>query len=277
MDVEGRHALLDDDARVRRARQDGRLRDALPRGGRRLRRPGRADGARLDRRRRAAERDQGDGRHARRSAPRCPTRRSRRSSASRRHARRAPRRVGRARAAPTPTQAIRALLAAFPAARDIEISGAGLEEAFLQLTGGEDGSGREPRLPPLRAAADVPEPAVLLLLARLPARPLLPDRRPEPERGRPRATGLSAPLYFMVGLAAFGTMNAMLSAGARIAGERAVGWNRQLRITPLTTRNYFRAKVLTGYADGGDDPRARSTSPGIIARRQPHRAASGCG
>ncbi len=33
---------------------------------------------------------------------------------------------------------IRALLAAFPAASDIEISGAGLEEAFLELTGGED-------------------------------------------------------------------------------------------------------------------------------------------
>jgi len=62
------------------------------------------------------------------------------------------------------------------------------------------------------------------------------------------SSGLSAPLYFMVGLAAFGTMNAMLSAGARIAGERAVGWNRQLRITPLTTRTYFRAKVATGYA-----------------------------
>ncbi len=60
-------------------------------------------------------------------------------------------------------------------------------------------------------------------------------------------TGISAPLYFMVGLAAFGTMSAMLSCGARIAAERAVGWNRQLRITPLSTRNYFRAKVLTGY------------------------------
>jgi ABC-2 type transport system ATP-binding protein len=30
--------------------------------------------------------------------------------------------------------AVRALLAAFPAARDIEIRGAGLEEAFLELT-----------------------------------------------------------------------------------------------------------------------------------------------
>jgi ABC-2 type transport system ATP-binding protein len=33
--------------------------------------------------------------------------------------------------------AIRALLAAYPAARDIEISGAGLEQAFLALTGDE--------------------------------------------------------------------------------------------------------------------------------------------
>ena len=34
--------------------------------------------------------------------------------------------------------AIRALLARFPAARDLEIAGAGLEDAFLELTGGED-------------------------------------------------------------------------------------------------------------------------------------------
>jgi ABC-2 type transport system ATP-binding protein len=34
--------------------------------------------------------------------------------------------------------AIRALLAAYPSARDVEISGAGLEEAFLQLTGDTD-------------------------------------------------------------------------------------------------------------------------------------------
>ncbi|HET6209645.1 MAG TPA: ABC transporter ATP-binding protein [Jatrophihabitans sp.] len=35
-------------------------------------------------------------------------------------------------------QAIRELLRQFPAARDIEIAGAGLEQAFLQLTGGTD-------------------------------------------------------------------------------------------------------------------------------------------
>lgn len=60
-------------------------------------------------------------------------------------------------------------------------------------------------------------------------------------------SGLSAPLYYMVGMAAFGTMSSMMSSGARIAAERAVGWNRQLRISPLTTRSYLRAKVLTAY------------------------------
>ncbi len=60
-------------------------------------------------------------------------------------------------------------------------------------------------------------------------------------------TGISLPLYYMVGLVAFGAMTALISSGARIASERTDGWTRQLRITPLTTRAYFRAKVLTGY------------------------------
>jgi ABC-2 type transport system permease protein len=60
-------------------------------------------------------------------------------------------------------------------------------------------------------------------------------------------SGIPATVYFMVGLTAFGTMNAVLAAGARIAAERSVGWNRQLRLTPLSTRAYFRAKVVTGY------------------------------
>ncbi len=64
---------------------------------------------------------------------------------------------------------------------------------------------------------------------------------------RVESTAISWALYYMVGLASFGTMSAMLSCGARIATERAVGWNRQLRITPLRARTYFRTKVLTGY------------------------------
>lgn len=61
-------------------------------------------------------------------------------------------------------------------------------------------------------------------------------------------SGVSIPLYLMVGLATFGTMMAMISSGGRIAFERTVGWTRQLRITPLSTAAYFRAKVLTAYA-----------------------------
>jgi ABC-2 type transport system permease protein len=60
-------------------------------------------------------------------------------------------------------------------------------------------------------------------------------------------SGLSAPLYFMVGLATLGTMNSVLAGGARTSIERTIGWTRHLRATPLRPRTYFAAKVLTGY------------------------------
>jgi ABC-type multidrug transport system permease subunit len=59
--------------------------------------------------------------------------------------------------------------------------------------------------------------------------------------------GIPFPTYYLAGMASFGTMVAMTSVGARIAAERQAGWNRQLRLTPLSTRAYMRAKVLTGY------------------------------
>jgi ABC-2 type transport system permease protein len=61
-------------------------------------------------------------------------------------------------------------------------------------------------------------------------------------------TGLTYAAYYMIGLASFGTMMSMIGTGARIATERQAGWTRQLRISPLSVRAYFRAKVLTGYA-----------------------------
>src|SRR6185312_4379145 len=64
-------------------------------------------------------------------------------------------------------------------------------------------------------------------------------------------TGLSGPLYYMVGLVAFGGMSAMLSSGVRIAAERQAGWHRQVRITPLPPRAYLRTKILTGYMLAG--------------------------
>jgi ABC-2 type transport system permease protein len=59
--------------------------------------------------------------------------------------------------------------------------------------------------------------------------------------------GVAFPLYFMAGMAAVGTMIAVLSSGARIAADRSAGWTRQLRITPLTAGDYLGAKVATGF------------------------------
>jgi ABC-2 type transport system permease protein len=59
--------------------------------------------------------------------------------------------------------------------------------------------------------------------------------------------GVAFPVYFMAGMATVGAMIAVLSSGARIAAERSVGWTRQLRITPLRTRDYLGAKVLAGF------------------------------
>lgn len=84
-------------------------------------------------------------------------------------------------------------------------------------------------------------PLLIYLLVAAPNRP-----------GRSLAgTGIPLRLYFMVGLASFGSMNAMLGSGVRIAVERTAGWNRQLRLTPLSTRAYFGTKVLAGYVVAG--------------------------
>ena len=59
--------------------------------------------------------------------------------------------------------------------------------------------------------------------------------------------GISFPVYFMTAMATVGTMAAVISGGARIAADRATGWTRQIRITPLSTSAYFRGKVVYGY------------------------------
>jgi ABC-2 type transport system permease protein len=59
--------------------------------------------------------------------------------------------------------------------------------------------------------------------------------------------GAPFPLYYMTGLLAWGTMTAVMAGGARIALERSIGWNRQMRVTPLSTRAYFGTKIATGY------------------------------
>lgn len=49
----------------------------------------------------------------------------------------------------------------------------------------------------------------------------------------------------MVNMTAFGALSAALFAGGRLAAERAVGWQRQLRLTPLSGAGYLAAKGIT--------------------------------
>ncbi|MFI9386315.1 ABC transporter permease [Kutzneria sp. NPDC052558] len=51
--------------------------------------------------------------------------------------------------------------------------------------------------------------------------------------------------FLMVSMAAFGAVAASVSTGSRVAIERQVGWNRQLRLTPLSGPGYLVSKVVT--------------------------------
>jgi len=62
-----------------------------------------------------------------------------------------------------------------------------------------------------------------------------------------RVGGLDVAPYVMVGMATYGAMNALFTGGGLIAAERAVGWNRQLRIAGLSGRVYVATKALICY------------------------------
>lgn len=60
------------------------------------------------------------------------------------------------------------------------------------------------------------------------------------------ATGPEAPqvlVVLMLNMATFGAISASISTGGRVAVERAVGWNRQLRLTPLPGWAYLAVKA----------------------------------
>ncbi|HVV23776.1 MAG TPA: ABC transporter permease [Pseudonocardiaceae bacterium] len=52
--------------------------------------------------------------------------------------------------------------------------------------------------------------------------------------------------YLMVSMSAFGAFMAAMNTGARTAVERAAGWQRQLRLTPLKPMGYLVAKGAVG-------------------------------
>ena len=56
--------------------------------------------------------------------------------------------------------------------------------------------------------------------------------------------------YLMISFAVYGSMLANTAAGASVAVERAQGWSRQLRLTPLNPLAYMITKVATAMVLG---------------------------
>jgi ABC-2 type transport system permease protein len=71
-----------------------------------------------------------------------------------------------------------------------------------------------------------------------------------PQRGQELDNGLPITGWIMISLAVYAAMVATTSAGAAVATERALGWSRQLRLTPLRPAAYVATKVATAMVLG---------------------------
>lgn len=86
--------------------------------------------------------------------------------------------------------------------------------------------------------------------------------------------------YVMVSMAVYGAMIATTSGGAMVATERALGWSRQLRLTPLRPIAYVAVKVsvamvmglvsilavfVVGHLAGAELPFGRLVLCGVLA------------
>ena len=57
--------------------------------------------------------------------------------------------------------------------------------------------------------------------------------------------------YILISMAVYGAVLAATSGGAMVANERALGWSRQLRLTPLSPVAYIATKAVVALAFGG--------------------------
>lgn len=63
-------------------------------------------------------------------------------------------------------------------------------------------------------------------------------------RGNVPGTSVRYTPYLLASMAAYGALMAAINTGARTAGERAAGWQRQLRLTPLSPLGYLASKAV---------------------------------
>lgn len=74
--------------------------------------------------------------------------------------------------------------------------------------------------------------------------------------GRPQkntlvpGTHINGMQYAMISFALYGAMTACTSGGSMVAVERALGWSRQLRLTPLRPAAYIATKIGTAMVLG---------------------------
>ncbi|GAB3819800.1 ABC transporter permease [Micromonospora zhanjiangensis] len=71
-----------------------------------------------------------------------------------------------------------------------------------------------------------------------------------PQKSQRLGNGSQVMAYIMISLAVYGAMVATTSGGGMVAVERALGWSRQLRLTPLRPAAYVATKVLTAMCLG---------------------------
>lgn len=81
--------------------------------------------------------------------------------------------------------------------------------------------------------------------------------------------GLSAGVVIMISMAVYGAMVASTMTGVSVASERAQGWSRQLRLTPLNPVVYILVKVIGGLLLGGIAVFATIVVGSIVGIRAP--------
>ncbi|WP_040167816.1 ABC transporter permease [Microbacterium gorillae] len=87
-------------------------------------------------------------------------------------------------------------------------------------------------------------PIVMLFLVALPNKNFSTSSTPVAQGG------ISAAVPIMISMAVYGAMMASTMTGVSVASERAQGWSRQLRLTPLNPVVYILVKVFCGLVLG---------------------------
>jgi ABC-2 type transport system permease protein len=82
--------------------------------------------------------------------------------------------------------------------------------------------------------------------------------------------------YVMVSMAVYGAMIATTSGGAMVSVERAHGWSRQLRLTPLRPAAYVATKMIVAMTLGLASVATVFVAGGLVGATLPAGAWAGC-